>query len=613
MEFLLGCNYWASHAGTDMWANWDAERIEKDFQLLKENNVNALRVFINWRDFQPVVTLYGGGFSVREYLMKDLSKPTNPYYLDETMLERFDVFCDLAEKYGFKLIVGIVTGWMSGRMFAPTALEGRNTYTDPVSLRFQIKLVTGIVSRFKNKKAIYAWNLGNECNCMSPCNTREDAFNWTSLIANTIRANDPTRMVVSGMHGLSAKDSNVDNKWFIEDQGEATDMLTTHPYAYFVPHCNVDPMNSIRTLMHGTTETLLYAHISHKPCLVEELGTLSKSICSDEVSADFMRISLLSNWAENSPGVLWWCAHEQSHLSKPPYNWCMLERELGMLDKDYKPKKYFLEMKEFAQFLKDTGLKQSAPETDAAIVLTRNTDCWGLAYMSFILAKQAGLEPEFVAPNTNLPDKKAYIMPSTAGDGCLYKEYYDQLKERVYNGATLYLSNADAFYSEFCDFTGLEIQYLEKFTGMHGEFEVGGVKIPYVYDQRRTVVSKGAKVIATDDLGNPILTEFNYGKGKVVFLNFGMEESMLTESYAFNKNRHKLYEYAFKDVIENKKVIAKKSHATVTISGNTVTVLNLSNEEIDPEIILKGVEVDKVYRNALDKIPACDGCIFTIK
>ena len=336
MEFLLGCNHWASHAGTDMWANWDADRVEKDFQLLKENNVNALRVFINWRDFQPVVTLYGGGFSVKEYLMKDLSKPTNPYYLDETMLERFDVFCDLAEKYGFKLIVGIVTGWMSGRMFAPTALEGRNTYTDPVSLRFQIKLVTGIVSRFKDKKAIYAWNLGNECNCMSPCDTREDAFNWTSLIANTIRANDPTRMVVSGMHGLSTEGSTRERNWFIEDQGEATDMLTTHPYAYFVPHCQVDPMNSIRTLMHGTTETLLYAHISQKPCLVEELGTLSNSICSDEVSADFMRINLLSNWAENSPGVLWWCAHEQSHLSKPPYNWCMLERELGMFDKDYK-------------------------------------------------------------------------------------------------------------------------------------------------------------------------------------------------------------------------------------------------------------------------------------
>ncbi len=609
MEFLLGCNYWASHAGTEMWVNWDPDRIDKDFQILKENNVNALRVFINWRDFQPVVTLYGGGFSIKGYAMKDLSEPQNPYYLDEAMLERFNVFCDLAEKYGFKLIVGIVTGWMSGRMFAPIALEGKNVYTDPVSLRFQIKLVTGIVSRFKDKKAIYAWNLGNECNCMSPCDCRETAFNWSSLIANTIRANDSTRPIISGMHGLSVQN----NPWLIEDQGEATDMLTTHPYAYFVPHCDIDPINSIRTLMHGTTETLLYKDISKKPCLVEELGTLSNSICSDEVSADFMRINLLSNWAENSPGVLWWCAHEQSHLTTPPYNWCMLERELGMLDKDYKPKKYLLEMKKFGEFLKNTDLKQATPETDAAILLTRNTDCWGLAYMSFILAKQAGLEAEFVAPNAPLPDKKAYIMPSTVGDGCLYQEAYNDLKNRVYDGATLYVSNHDAFFTEFKEVFGLEVQYNEMLTGISGEFELSGKKIPYSYIQRRVMKPMGATVIASDPSGNPLISEFNYGKGKICFLNFPMEEEMLTESYAFAKNRHIIYEYAFKEILNNKPIRAEHPFATVTVSGKTVTVLNLSNEEIDPKLILKGVEVDKIYLNALDKIPPCDGCIFTVK
>ena len=125
MEFMIGCNYWASHVGTEMWAQWDKEQVEKDFSLLKENSVNTLRVFINWRDFQPVQTLYGPMCSVKGYVMKDLSQPTNPYYLDEEMLDHFDEFCDLAEKYGFKLIVGIVTGWMSGRMFAPPCIRGQ--------------------------------------------------------------------------------------------------------------------------------------------------------------------------------------------------------------------------------------------------------------------------------------------------------------------------------------------------------------------------------------------------------------------------------------------------------------------------------------------------------
>lgn len=37
--------------------------------------------------------------------------------LDETMLSRFEKFCELAEKHGLKLIVSLITGWMSGKLF----------------------------------------------------------------------------------------------------------------------------------------------------------------------------------------------------------------------------------------------------------------------------------------------------------------------------------------------------------------------------------------------------------------------------------------------------------------------------------------------------------------
>lgn len=608
MDFLLGCNYWASHAGIEMWVNWDKEQVEKDFIALKENGVNTLRVFVNWRDFQPVVTLYGPANNVKGYVMKDLSDPKNPYYLDEVMLDRFDIFCDLAEKYEFRLIVGIVTGWMSGRMFAPPALEGRNTFTDPVSLRFQIKLVTGIVKRFRDKKAIYAWNLGNECNCMSPCKERETAYSWSMLIANTIRANDPSRPVISGMHGLKVED----NSWLIEDQAEATDILTTHPYAYFVPHCLMDPINSIRTLMHGTTETKLYSDIGKKPCMVEELGSLSNSICNDDVSAQFMNVNLFLNWAYNSPGVLWWCAHEQNHLSTPPYNWNMLERELGMLDENFKPKKYFLKMKDFALWLKKTGLKQDQPESDTAILLTKDSDHWGLGYMSFILSKQAGLEPEFIAPNSFIPEKKAYIMPSCHGQGSLYKEYYELLKQRVYDGATLYVSNADAFFTEYKDFFGFRITRTEHKSDLKGTFMLDGTVIPYAYGQRRLIEPVSAKVLATDSEGNPLLLENAYGSGKVVFLNYPIEEQMLDIAYAFNEKRHMIYRNIFKDVIDNKRVVAANDFAIVVENKNTVTVVNVSDKEIDPLFTFNGAKVDKVYYGDLNKIQPCDAVVFTL-
>lgn len=35
-EFFVGCNYWASHAGTAMWRDWRPEVVEADFRLLAE-------------------------------------------------------------------------------------------------------------------------------------------------------------------------------------------------------------------------------------------------------------------------------------------------------------------------------------------------------------------------------------------------------------------------------------------------------------------------------------------------------------------------------------------------------------------------------------------------
>lgn len=43
--FLLGCNYWASSAGTDMWRRWDADCIDTDIEALSRCGVEVLRVF----------------------------------------------------------------------------------------------------------------------------------------------------------------------------------------------------------------------------------------------------------------------------------------------------------------------------------------------------------------------------------------------------------------------------------------------------------------------------------------------------------------------------------------------------------------------------------------
>ena len=52
--FIIGANYWASHAGPAMWSDWRADIVEQDFRKLSENGIKMLRVFPNWKDFQPI-------------------------------------------------------------------------------------------------------------------------------------------------------------------------------------------------------------------------------------------------------------------------------------------------------------------------------------------------------------------------------------------------------------------------------------------------------------------------------------------------------------------------------------------------------------------------------
>ena len=35
-HFVTGCNYWASHAGTRMWSDWDAGIVAADLQQLSQ-------------------------------------------------------------------------------------------------------------------------------------------------------------------------------------------------------------------------------------------------------------------------------------------------------------------------------------------------------------------------------------------------------------------------------------------------------------------------------------------------------------------------------------------------------------------------------------------------
>ena len=566
MEYMIGCNYWGSKWGTEMWANWDAESVENDLRTLAEYGVNTLRVFPNWRDFQPLHKLYGYIGEFNEYRLHGKSLMTDEYGLDTDCMEHFGMLIDFAKKYNIKLVVSIVTGWMSGRLFTPPALEGKNLINDPEALMLEVKFVRGFVRAFRGRDTIVAWDIGNECNCMADAGSREAAYVWTAMITNAIRAEDKTRPVMSGMHSLVNRQK--DGYWTIEDQSELCDVLCTHPYPSPSTGADVDPISGLRSTMVSTAQTNYYASVGGKPCMIQEQGSFTNMLANADMAADWLRVNLFSSWANGSTGYLWWCAHEQSKLPFPPYTWVMIERELGLLRNDLSPKPVALEMKRIADVIKKLP-KLPEKKIDAICVANGGKSFWGPAATSYILAKEAGFDLSFRHyKQPTFPRAGAYFFPCAKGWQCMPKETYDTLLDYVRDGASLCISVEDAQLTDCTAVFGLISDGMQKRTGKK-TVDFDGTPLTIAHKTEFLMRPTTAEVLAKDEKGNVIFSRNAFGLGYVYYLGFPMEkmlwdaEGMLVDPTA--NPYYKIYQTVAEHLLAKKEIRSQTPDIGVTV------------------------------------------------
>ncbi|MBR3943154.1 MAG: cellulase family glycosylhydrolase, partial [Clostridia bacterium] len=279
MKFILGANYWGRDWGTEMWLHYDGKKIREEMKLLSEYGVKNLRMFPNWRDFQPVTRncewcgLHG------EYINARTGEPIYDDGVDMEMIEHFRDFCHAAEENGIEIVAAIVTGWMSGKLYCPPVLNGKNLITDPEALMWMRRFIKRFVRELKDEKAIVMWGLGNECNCLSSTKSAYESYNWTAAVVDAIRSEDTTRPICSDMHSLESGISGPtlhNNPWLLEHQGELNDMVCTHPYPSPTVSGDVEPYNRMRTTCLPTAQTIYYAGVSGKPAYIQESGTFSQ-------------------------------------------------------------------------------------------------------------------------------------------------------------------------------------------------------------------------------------------------------------------------------------------------------------------------------------------------
>jgi hypothetical protein len=488
-----------------MWSDWRADVVEDDFKLLAKHRITTLRVFPLWPVFQPITMLYAGGGAPREYRFGEEPLPDTPEGragMSEEALSHFGTFCVLAERYGLRLIVGLITGWMSGRLYIPPALQRLNVLTDPTAVLWETRFVRCFVGRFKR-----------------------------------------------GIGG--------------------------------------------------------------KPCFAEECGTLGPVFADEEGAADFVMVRLFSLWAHDCLGFLWWCANEQSHLTHAPYDWNSVERELGLFRSNRSPKPVVSVLEDFSELMDMPDLKRLPPRlTDGVCVLSRGQDTWGAAYMTFILAKQAGLDVEFAYSDQNLPEAPLYFLPSISGDASISGRRMKELLERVSAGASLYLSLQSGLLSPFGEYTGLSVISREKsdrtesVTVKNGG---GDFVLPLYRVFKLNMETRGAEVLASDSSGNPVYTVYSYGKGKVFFLALPLETGLLSVSHAFDEEeRYRDFYRPLKDSIPAVKAaqvlnvnIGLTEHP-VDNSRRILVLVNYAPQAAEAKLILKeGWRIDRYYHGSL--------------
>ena len=631
-SFFVGVNYWGSQDGVRMWneRRWKPDEVEKDLAALASNGVEVVRAFPTWPDFQPIRALKKCNSVPFGMAMGEDCRPLDNFAgVDDAAIGRFRFFCDAAARHGLKVLPSIVTGWMSGGLFAPEALQNKDLIADHEAVMWAARFARYFVRAMRDHPAIVAWDLGNEYACMADATHPAQVWVWIDAVAGAIRREDSTRPVLSGEHCMQ---SDVNNPCNLQTQGELLDILTPHPYPapWRVDACR-GHYNGFRNALHPSAQCLFYEGIAQKPAFPQEVGSLGPCMTPDRIAALGLRQQAFAVWMHGARGFLWWCAFDQLKLDYPPFSNNSVERELGILKPDSArtPKPQAKALAAFKAFRDSLPFRRLPPrQVDAVCLLSEKTDAWQTSFGAFMLAKEAGFDVIFTGAETGpLPEAKLYILPSEAGG---WETYSNPAWKRVLNrvektGATLLVTRGGSTgYSEWARYTGLDQELWRQHADI--DFELDGVRLHAEDDFTALQHPVGCRVLARDQKGRVVLSVRELGKGRVIVCNFALELRSMT-SYSdvcdgsFSNELWRIYAHAAKTASIARCVTRDDVRLVLTehprADGATlVCALNTHEEDVAFPVDVKGV-VGRVWNGTFSdgklSIRGNDGCVFEVR
>ena len=547
-KFLLGVNYWASHAGLYTWRLYDKNVVEKDLSMLSSYGVNTIRIFPLWPDFQPLTEIRFCNAKAGEATAFKMRTDDKPLVyqkfpesgLDEKQVENLKHLLTTARENGLKVVISLITGWMSGRKLVPDPFISKDLIKDPEVVLYQCAFIRDLISEIKGFDNIIAYEPGNETNCLSYEVDQYEAELWLRTITTTIRLADPTRPVYAGLHCTASK-----GKWGLGTLGKIFDMVTPHPYPAFTPYCDKEKITAMRASMHAAIENSYYESIARQPSMVQEIGVLGHNYLCDDKVPGYLETALMTSYMTGTKGFLWWCAFDQDHLDFAPYDYAGVEIYLGLCRNNGEPKPGLLQMQKLQKVIETVGELPSA-QKDAVCVLSGWKGHWENVYGSFMLGVQSGRYIDFCHEEQSLKDSDYYILPCVTDTHALPKCQADFLSEKIRNGAKLLITYNGGAIRDFEQWTGLRVCGNE---GVENTcvFNLQGEKVSLPRERKLIVESITAEVVAKDQEGNVAVSVNQFGNGKVVFVNAPLEMVYTKTYYPEKTSLYKVYDYFFAD------------------------------------------------------------------
>ncbi len=552
-KFVVGINYQSAEFGHDP-AFWESENVdeilERDFQHLKKLGVDVIRIQ-----------------SAKFHRPKTFAK-----------------ILEYARKYNIGIIPNLTLGdltrgslesWFmaqgSGVIKLPgPSHQGRfmdersDPFVDPL-LSKEEEYIKSLLSRYKNEKMIFAWDICNEPNwsLYGGSNLKYAQYNgknsglarkvtgeWAKRLCQTARKADPNHPITIGIdHGVILMDVGFD----VTKVANAVDFMSTHGYSRNTTgYMMIDGACSLRDTYMIPFVTRL-SQMTGKSVANGECGNNSY-VMSEQKQGNYYRVMLYSQLVNEAVGIFPWCFHDYDFSIpriRKNYNGAPSESAFGIVRPDNSEKPAAVEFGKFSRFVKKIDFSEFHPaKTNCAILYPSSyyeylDEHRGSLFNAFVLAKQAHLQVDFVHADSSLSGYKLLILPTTH----LTISQMDKIKRFVRNGGSVWCSVTDALGGKatyMADILGwrvddyivapaeMELKFVDSFGSIKKEtkfnytcnFWTDYAADPKPENKRQYLTIAHvttAQVMAKDSAGRPTLLLNKVGKGNVISTTFGLE------------------------------------------------------------------------------------------